>query len=400
MPTPTILLGRMRMREDLTVAETGSLDGDRSLALSGQESIPRLSAARVVRQREDFLTLAGNFVTVSFQVKSYLNGFYFIDNVSGTVEDWDDDLLVFRWACNLARIGTESDIDIESRLSGSQSRQNNFGVTGVRSHSPAIGHSSYWTDATVTSAVLRNSEEGEVRLYQGLGLDMSPRWTVTPENYGGGRTRFLDNLEVERAGESARLGADSWELSNGLVRVRPLTINGVLEVSAYTDGIWHPKSWDILFDGNSVGSFDFCSILNNQYEMTSVRLLKSMTVGRLYVDLILRRGFRFLEIYVQSEYGGTIKVQRGVVEAGTNALPGTIVAASNDGDDNQYIIGSSRTFVPDIVSGGLSIAATAVLDAFIGVLADGTSAIAGDQAMDLRAQYIGAPNELVQGVRR
>jgi hypothetical protein len=390
----------MRMREDRTVAETGDGAGDRGLALSGQESIPRLSLAAVARQREDFLTLAGDFLPVVFGIKNYLNGYYTVDDIQGTIEDWENGLGVFRWSANLTRVGTENEVDIESRLSGSASRQNNFLVVGERTHAPAIGHAGYWTDATVTSAVARTGEEGVLTVYRGLGTDISPRWTVAPESYGAGRVKFFDDEGIERAGDSARLSATAWELNNGLMRVRPLLSGGVLEVSAWSGGAWRAKAWDVLSGGVSLGTFQFCSVLNNQYESVAIRLMKTMTSGRLYLDLVLRRGYRFVEMYVQHEYGTTLKIQRATADSGSNALGGTIVDSTDDGDGNRYIVGSARTFVPDIVNGGFSVAGTTVLDAFIGAVVGGSSAVAGDAAVDLQKQYIGAPTEFVQGVKR
>lgn len=399
MATPTLLLGRMRMREDLTAPETADGAGDRNLALSGQESIPRLSAAAVARQREDFLTMPGQFIPVVFETKDYLNGFYTVDDASGTLEDWSDDLMVFRWSCNLTRAGTESDTDVESRLSGAITRVNDFTVVGERTHAPAIVHGGYWTDATVTQAVSRTGEEGILKLYRGVGATVSPRWATTPAGYATGRVRFTDELGRERAGDGAWLPALGWSLSNTLVRVQPLSSGGVLAVAAYTGGTWRTKNWDVLLNGVSAGTFDRCQLLVNQYEMVTVRLTKFLTTGRFYLDVTLRRGHRIAELYLQHEFGTTLKVVRSTTEAGLTTVAGTVVASADDADGNRYIVGSARTFDADL-NGGISKAATPTLDAFVGVVTAGSGAVAGDAAVDLQKQYMGMPNELAQGVRR
>ena len=396
MVTRTIMLGRLQLREDLVVSE----NGERATQLTGQESIPRLSAAAIQRRREDVLAMVGQFVPVTFTTKSYLNGYYEVADVSGTIEDWESSLITFRWQLTLNRIGTQSDTDIESRLSGALTRVNDFAVVGERSHAPAIVHSSYWTDGTVTSAVSRTGEDGLLKLYRGLGVNTSPRWATTPAGYLTGRVRFTDELGLERAGDASWLPALGWTLSNGLVRIRPLSSGGVLEVAAYTGGAWHTKAWDLTFNAVSVGTFTECMLINNGPELVTLRLLKAMTNGRLYLDVTLRRGHRFAEVYVQSEFGGTIKLVRAAAEAGTNSTAGTVVATANDVDGNKYIVGSARAFTADVVNGGISKAATASLDAFIGVVAGGTGAVVGDQVLDLQKQYMGLPSELVQGVRR
>jgi hypothetical protein len=399
MAAKTLQLGRMVVREDMTAAEQGGADGTRTMALAGQESIPRLSAAAIASQREDFLTMAGRLVPVVFTVKDYLNGFYTITDTSGTIEDWDDDMVVFRWQANLNREGTESDLDIESRLGGALTRHNDFAVTGDRTHSPAIQHGGYWTNGTVSSAVTRTGEDGALKLYRGLAVDISPRWATTPAGYLTGRVRFTDQSGRERAGDGAKLPAVGWSVSNGLVRVRPLSSGGVLEVSAYTGGAWRVKNWDVTFNATTVGTFDYCALVTNELGIVTLRLMKNMTNGRLYVDVTLRRGQRLAEVYVQSEFGGTIKIIRASSETGVNTLAGTVVASANDADGNKYIVGSARTFTADL-TGGISKAATATLDAYIGVVAAGTGAVTGDAAVDLQKQYMGLPSELVQGVRR
>jgi hypothetical protein len=398
MATRTLQLGRMVIREDRAVAEQGS-GGDRSMTLTGQESVPRLSAAAVQRQREDLLTMSGYLVPVVFTSKPYLNGFYTIGDTSGTIEDWEDNQLVFRWQVGLTRAGTESDTDIESRLGGALTRVNEFAVTGDRTHAPAIVHSGYWTNATVTSVTSRTGEDGVLKLYRGLSATMSPRWATTPVGYLTGRVRYTDELGRERAGDGAKLPVLGWTISNGLVRVRPLASGGVLEVAAYTGGAWRAKAWDITFAATTLGTFDYCSMITNDFGLVTVRLTKAMTNGRLYVDVTLRRGHRIAEVYVQSEFGGTIKIMRSASDTGVNTLAGTIVANANDADGNKYIVGSARSFTADL-TGGISKAATATMDAYIGVVAGGTGAVAGDAAADLQKQYMGLPSELVQGVRR
>jgi hypothetical protein len=400
MARPTVLIGRLALREDDFVSESTDSSGGRTFSLAGQESIPRLSASAVAKRREDILAISGQFIPVVFTTKTYLNGFYKVDSSSGSIEDWKDDMRIFPWNIALTRVGTKSDIDIESRLSGSLTRANNFAITGVRLHAPAINHVGYWTDATVTSAVTRATQDGNIKCYLGIGETVSPRWAIDPIDYGKGRVRFLDDEDIERAGSSVNPNPMDWELSNGLVRIRPLSSGGVLEISAWSGTAWLTKAWDLRAGGVALPTFTHCTILYNEFEAVTIRLMSPLAAGgRVYVDITLRRGFRIAEIYIQSEVGTTLKVVRATTEAGT-AGAGYITATANDGDANKYIIGSAKTYTADTVNGGIEKAATATLDAYIGVVFGGTGAVAGDLAADLQKQYIGAPSELVQGVRR
>jgi hypothetical protein len=142
---------------------------------------------------------------------------------------------------------------------------------------------------------------------------------------------------------------------------------------------------------------DYVTVLRNDLECVTVRLTKSLAPGRITVDLTLRRGSRLAEIYVQHQFGTTLKLVRATAEA-TTASTGYLTATAADANGHKFVMGSTRTFVADNVNGGLSRAATPTLDAFVAIEPSG--AAAGDQAAHLWAQYLGAASETVKGVRR
>lgn len=402
-----VKIGRLVLREDHIVSETIDQNGLRSLSVSGQESMGHATGyalSLISQKREDLLAITDQVVPVVFDRKSNYNGYYQVVLAGGSIENHDGLTAMFPWSATLARVGTEQQIDVESRLGGALTRTNVFSVTGVRCHAPSVGHIGYQTGSTIPLFTTRGSADGSLILYRTLSVGVNPRWACAVTNYEKGRSRFIDSNSYERSGVDASMAATGWELSNGLVRVKPLVSSGVLEVSAWTGAAWHTKNYDMLLGTGpavTVGAFDYCSILQNNYEFTAIRLVKSLSPGRLTVDLILRRGHRFVEIYAQHDFSTTIKIVRSTTEAGTRpGGTGYLVATSNDADTNKYIIGSSQTFTEDAVNGGLSKASTTTLDAFIGVVAAGTGAVTGDTATDIYAQYIGAPSELIRGIRR
>jgi hypothetical protein len=218
-------------------------------------------------------------------------------------------------------------------------------------------------------------------------------------SYLNGRVRFIDSNALERSGVNYSPAASGWNLNNALVRVQPLASNGVLQVAAWTGGAWQNISWDILSGGTTLGAPTSCTVLRNECELAVVRLLWTQAPGRITVDLTLRRGSRFVEVYVQGEFSATLVIQCFTAQAGT-AGTGYVSATANDGAGNRYIVGSAKTFANLLTQGGISLASTTTLDAFIGVVAGGSGAVAGDVATDLYAQYLGSPSELVQAVRR
>jgi hypothetical protein len=377
----------------------------RTLQLQGQESTPGYSPTPLTQLQAlqaDFLGLQGAFVPLVCSDKADLNGYYVVTDSSTSEINWNGEMATVDWTVNLMRAGTDTEIDVESRLTGG-TRVNSFSATGVRWHAPALAAYAYFSAAgNAPTVVSRTGLDGAMSVYTSLPTPCIPRWGCAVGSYLTGRARFLDANGFERSGIQLPTTAAGWTLHNGLVRVSPLVVGtGVLSIDAWTGGGWQSKNWDLQYAGSSLGQPLTISLLRNEPEIIVARLLWSTTGGRVTADVTLRRGSRFAEFYIQAQTSGTIKIVRGTAEAGTNGGAGEYVSATaNDGAGNRYIAGSAKTNTQDLVNGGLSVAAAVALDAFVGVVAGGSGAISGDQAADLYGQYLGAPAELVQGVRR
>lgn len=400
---------------ETAAAPTTNAPTGRTLSIAGQESNPsaptvNTSLVQLAATRSDLEGLAGSFIPVTFTDKTGLNGYYVVQDVSTDLIDWEKETQTLAWKADLLRIGSDYEVDIESRLTGGV-RNNSFSASGVRWHAPSINHFSYFTaSGNVPSVLVRTGADGPMNVYLGLPLTGSviPRWGCFVGDYLRGRVRFLDDNGLERAGTQFANGTPSgWTLSNALVQITPLSsAGGVLNVAPYSSaggGTYPPKNWDIRFNGTSLGTPLTISLLRNEPEIVVARLLWSVTSipARVTADLTLRRGSRFLELYVQAQSSGTIKVVRSVAEAGTNGGAGEYVSATaNDGSGNRYIVGSALTNIQDLVNGGVSASASVSMDVFIGNVQGGSGAVSGDTAADLYAQYVAAPAELVQGIRR
>lgn len=408
----TIQIGRLTLTElpqqavaPASAAPSSTTPTGRTLQILGEESLPAytpLTLAQLQARQADILGLTGSFVPVVFTDKTDLNGYYVVVDVSVSQVNWNGEMSTVGWTIDLMRIGTDTEIDIESRLTGG-TRVNSFSATGVRWHAPAQATYQYFSAAgNSPSVVSRTSADGAMSVYYSLPSPCIPRWGCAVGSYLGGRARFLDSNLIERTGIQFPTTAAGWTLHNAFVRVTPLVVGtGVLSIDAYTGGAWQTKNWDLQYGGSSLGQPLTVSVLRNEPEIVVLRLLWNTTSGRVTADLTLRRGSRFVEFYVQAQNSGTIKIVRGTAEAGSNGGAGEYVsAAANDSAGNRYIVGSALTSTQDLANGGISKAATTTLDAFVGVIAGGSGAVAGDQGADLYSQYLGAPAELVQGVRR
>lgn len=401
----TIQLGRLALTElpqnpasEAQSALTMDTSG-RLLHLVGQELLQTSSIANLAAIQDDAQggVKEGLLIPVTFGDKVNLNGYYLFYGVTHSVANWNNETILTDWTADIQYVGRENEVDLESRVSGPLTVQNSFTLTGVSWCAPPIGHYGFVSGNSAPTLISRTGAEGVVKVWYGLQLLTTYRWGCAVANYPGGRARIL-NLGIERTGVNVAVTQGSWELQNSLVRVRPLTSGGVIEVASYSGSAWQPKSWDITLGGTSLGVATSAKILRNDYEACSVRLLWDLNPGRITVDLTLRRGSRFVEVYVQTAVSATMKIVRASAEAGTSAT-GTVTATSNDSAGNRYTIGSAHTFTPDAANGGISLTATA-MDAYIGCVIGGSGAVAGDAATDLLAAYGGRRSEFVWAVRR
>lgn len=396
-----VQIGRLSLREDDGVDFILGDDARTAvLTVSGQESVDRLGFAVVKKRLDEIVGLNRTFVPVVFSHKNELNGFYRVISLSGTSRKWQEQSAnVVPWQLNLQRVGYANEVNIDSRLSGPITRTNDHSATGKRWHAPAGGHTAYSAGSTVPTMVTRTSTEGATLVYYNLAAGINPRWMTTPQNYGNGRCRFLDADGAERSASQAPYAATGWTATNGIVRLQVNATTGVFEISAWTGGAWQTKGWELFHSTGpavTLGVPDAMSILRNDYEELVVRVTKALSPGRVTVDFTIKRGARFIEVYVQHQFGTTLKLVRSAPEA-TTASTGYLRATAADGAGNRIVVGSAKSFVADNVNGGISKAATPVLDAFVGV--EVTAAPAGDAAADLFQQYLGSPAELIEGVR-
>lgn len=396
-----IQVGRLSLREDDSLDFQLQGDGNTTtFTLNGQESVDRLGYALVQKRMDDLVGLSGQMLPVSFSHKSELNGFYRVRDVGGTVRKWSEQsAAIVPWSMTMERIGYTNEINIESRLSGPITRVNDHSATGKRWHAPAGSHYAYSAGSTTPLFVTRASSDGAMTVYHTLGSLVNPRWGTTVTTYGNGRCRFLDSSGVERSALQVPVSPTGWTLTNGIVRVQVNPATGVFEISAWTGGAWQVKGWELFHSTGpavTLGVPDVVSVLRNDYECGVVRIVKALNPGRVFVDFVVRRGSRFVEIYVQHQFGTTLKIVRSTPEAST-ASTGYLRATAADAQGNRFVVGSARSFTADNVNGGISKTATPTLDAFVGV--EVAAPATGDAAADLFQQYLGSPAELVQGVK-
>lgn len=409
-----VTLGRLILREGYVAdSRYNQNTGARSVNLSGQDSQPPLTAAQLQARREDLVGLVGMLIPVSFTNKSDHNGYYTVIDVGATVSHWTlaGDPAAGRaagaldWTVALEYVGPDNAVDLESRVTA-PGRANDFAQSGERWHTPAGGAYGYTVgSAGVSGSVARSSADGALTTYRGVPASVAPRWAAALANYPNGRTRVTLSA-LERSSVNLTVtGSGGWTLENALVRVQA-DPQASINVSVFGSGGWTAgKSWNLSRGGSGAATalspVEAVTVIRNDYEAATVRLLWSFVTGRTIVDLTLRRGSRFVEGYAQTDASTTLAVSLDNAEnASSPASAGYVVASANDADGNRAICGSARTFTPLLTQLGFQKTSTTTLDFWIGAVINGASAVSGDQAANLQAQYIGAMAETTMAVRR
>lgn len=399
-------VGRLSLSEQYVVQENHNAGtGEKTLSLVGQHYTgwKGIDSVGVQRVQEDVVGLADRIVPVVFEHKTDQSGYYQVHDVNVTALNWVSQSVVsFEWSFILRKFGPDNTVDVESRV-GTIVRTNVHSLSGERWHAPSIGHYGYFTGSTNPSGtVSRSGQDGSVIVYRAVPSGINPRWGCPVGSYTAGRVRLLTG-GFERTGTVIRANPTGWELNNGLVQVTPLTSAGMLRIGSWGGSAFEVKDWHIAKGGatTSLGNFDSMTVLRNDFEMVTIRLIKAGSPsGRTLVDITLRRGSRFIEVFVQTSSSDTLGAYLETTETATdNTATGYVVATGNDADGNKFIVGSSQA-VAYTANRGLSKAAVTTLDIYIGSVVGGTGAAAGDAATVLRDQYIGAVSESTMVVRR
>lgn len=396
-----VTVGRLVLRETFMVkSDVNAGNGIRTVVIEGEESNPPLTLAQLRQRTEDIMTMRDMVMPITFTRKTDWDGLYEIDDVSTEHTDFIQTVKTTKWSIRARRIGPTNSSEIESRLTGI-TRQNDFGKTGQRWHAPSIGHYGYYTGSTrPTSSVSRTGEDGAVKTYLDIPSGVSPRWSIAASDYSKGRARVkIDGLE--RTGTNLKDGT-TWELSNGIVRATPAASGGIT-LGVYNGSVYEDKIFNVSIGASAtpVGAYQALTVLRNDFEMVTIRLVRDFAPGRANLDLSIRRGSRFVEGYLETDVSSTLAVGLGVAENGTApASGGYVVATANDSDGNRAIVGTAKNFTAQTGRTGVQKNSSVAMDFFIGSVFNGGSATTGDAAADLANQYIGSLAEMTMAVLR
>lgn len=372
MPLGVLTVGSLTLNENYAISDaTNASSGIRTVSLGGIETYPGRSLAQLRAIADDLMSMFGRTVPVVFQHKSDRSGYYTIDDANVSNVHWEGEAASLSWSLSLTRVGPENAVDIESRLL-TVNRTKVYAGTPEPWHAPPIGHQMYWVGTSSPASVVRTGADGPIVVYR--NITVNPRYGLPVASWANGRVKFLDDNALLRTGQGIRLTAvNSWELNNGLIRVKPQPTSGTdtsILVAAWDGTAWRERAWDIRIDGTALvppTHWQSVTLLRNSPEMAVLRILSTNPTNgsRVLVDLVLRRGSRMVEGYVQRAASGTISVQLDVAETFSTPANGYTQATGEDSFGLRWAAGGAGTF-SGATNGGVSYAAAVSVDFWIG----------------------------------
>lgn len=366
MQTGVLTIGPLVLNETNILQDSTGNSGERVIQITGRETSCEIPTIPLLK--DNIMSLMGRLMPVQFQYKNSYSGYYVVTNVSIEFEKWYQGSMTIGWSMSLALVGPDNAVDIESRLANVV-RSNDYGLTGERWHAPAVGHYGYYVGAVAPSTVTRQSEAGPITVYRAIPAGVNPRWGSPVSSYLTGRVRFLDN-GTERIGVRDLIPITGWEINNSLVRVRPATLGTTTMEVAFWDGTaWQGRNWDLRVAGDTLVPLTHWKSVEATRvdpETVSVRIIStqpSNTTLRVIIDLLLRRGSRFIEGYIQRVTSGEISV---IIDTGDYTASGTgfVYSGGEEANGLRWVTGTSKSFTS--AGGGFLKSSVTALDFWIG----------------------------------
>lgn len=390
-------------------SEERTLDGGRALILRGW--LMAASQAETKALRSELIDQIGQLVAVTYSLDSNLDAFYVptdvrIESVLSSYRGGG----AYRFEISLIRIGSDSRTELQSLITGA-GVDNVHGLSGDLWWAAPPGALAISTGDTVVTEHQRSSEDGEMGVFIGVTTDNDPTWSITPANYYDSAVKVYSSGRL-RAGQDIRNDPANWELSNGILRLRPVTFggtsNGRWDVNFHNGTTW---GTDITFklkwnDSTDIPEWHYMSIVRNTPELSVVRLVRDAetappSADRHVLDFCLRRGAPFVSChYTYTGVVGNHAAARDSSDAANTGAGGYIYDTGTIGG-HRWILGTPEAYVGDTTNGKIAISVDAqTFPFYIGAAIDDAADASNDGPADIAEQYIGWMSETVRAIRR
>jgi len=419
---PALVIGRVgldaTMADNLQDVQVVGRDGIRTVTLKGFLNATTLALAKELKG--ELAAQTGRLVAVTWALDTEIDGFYVLRNVTikAAVGDRVYENFSFPFTCTLERLGSEGEVEFQSLVTGTVI-SNSHGLIASETkpfHAPPVGALAYNPAGTSPTQRQRSTPDGNIDWYDNISFTQDPQWSVTAANYYKGAVEVYHKT-VLRAGFSAPNDPGDWELSNGIVRVKPSgggTSDGRILVAFWDGTDWDAEfSFKTVFDpattNATISAWHFVSTIRNDAESGSIRLVRdsapSTNSNRHTLDISLRRGARFAVFRHRYSRGTTPAwdIIRNTNDAAvaftpTGASGATGVEDSVATSGFKYIVMTPVAHSARTTEGGVRITSAAAFSYAIGgeIAAAGT----GDTTDDVNLQFFGWISERDRAIRR
>lgn len=408
----TLIIGRVgvdvAIGEPASWTETQTLDGGRRVNVRGWLQSATILQAQALRT--ELLEQQGKLVACTYTRDPTFDAYFYLSDVRIESVEVSYTRRIFRFEIELIRIGSDSRVELQSLVTGT-GITNDHALSGVLWHATPPGALAYDAGTTNPTQHSRSSEDGVMAVYLGVDANQDPTWSATPANYYKSAVKIYSDGRL-RAGADVISDPADWELSNGIVRVRPVTYQststGRFDFFFHDGAVWSQGIRFKIVFGNSVDipKWHYMSIVRNDPEMCTVRITRDAETSppsayKHVLDFTLRRGAPFVACHYtfKSPTSDDHAVARDVADPATAGTG--FIKDSSTIDGHRWVMGSPRTITNDLVNGKISLTTPATtFPFFIGAAILDAADASGNGPIDVRNQYLGWLSETVRAVRR
>lgn len=390
------------------LSEERNLDAGRNLLLRGW--LMGTSQATTLALRSELVDQIGQLVAVTYTLDTTIDGFYIPTDVRiEAVLSSYRGRGAYRFEVSLLRIGTDSRTELQSLITGA-AITNSHSLAGDLWWAAPPGALAISTGTTAVIEHSRGTEDGVLGVFLGVSTDDDPTWSISPSGYYDGSARVFTGGRL-RAGQDFRNDPANWELTNGIIRVRPVTFGGSstgrLDFSFHESAVWSTDTTFKIVWANTTDlpAWHYMTCMRNTPELVILRLVRDAATAppsseRHVLDIQLRRGAPFVSCYyTYTGAAASHAVARDSADAST-AGNGHIRDSSLI-DGHRWILGSPRAFGTDLVNGKINLSVAAqTLPFFIGAALNDSADGSHNGPTDITNQYIGHMSETVRAIRR
>ena len=417
-----LVIGRVGLDAAFTgpvsaVAERGR-DGVRTVTFKGW--LKSTTLALVKELRGELAAQTGRMVAVTFADDSDFDGFYVhrSADIRAEAKDVPYTNFVFPFTVTLERLGGEGEVEFQSLVTGTVIT-NSHGLIASETepfHAPPVNHLAYNPAGTSPTQRQRTTPDGAIDWYDTIDNTEDPSWSVAPADYYKGAVEISVST-VLRLGFAAPNDPHVFELSNGLVRIKPDgggTSDGRILVAFFDGSDWDAEfSFKTVFDpagtNATISAWHYMSILRNDPSTGSIRLVRdsapTTNPNRHTLDITLRRGSRFATFRHRYSRGTTPTwdIIRDTNDAAAAFTPtaasgaaGVLDSVATNGF--KYFVATPHAHSARTTEGGVRITSQDAFTYAIGGEIAGAGT--GDLADDLFLQFFGWVSERDRAIRR